>query len=44
MVPLAGRTPIKYPFEDISIKLLEEVVNFDSSVETILLRDKIKSI
>lgn len=42
--PLAGRTPIKYPSEDISIKLLEEVVNFDSSVETILLRDKIKSI
>ena len=42
--PRAGRTPIKYPSEDISIKLLEEVVNFDSSVETILLRDKIKSI
>lgn len=42
--PLAKRTPIKYPSEDISIKLLEEVVNFDSSVETILLRDKIKSI
>ena len=42
--PLPGRTPIKYPSEDISIKLLEENVNFDSSVETILLRDKIKAI
>ena len=42
--PIPGRTPIKYPSDEISIKLLEKAVNFDSSVETILLRDKIKAI